>query len=123
MTFLSALFGSSTPNKPATNVFDIVTHAATLASNPRDIDPILDNMRTITASLKPNVQLTPAEQRELFNIYLSIEKYLIDSDPIRVFSKDELRKKMSPELHAELEAYESQLQGNNKQIKGKKSQN
>lgn len=119
MSFLSALFGSPAHTNPASNVFDAVTHAATLASNPREIDPILDNMRTLTANLKPNVRLTTTEQRELFNIYLSIEKYLVDRDPIRAFNKDELRKKMSPELRAELKAYEDQLHGNNNQTKRK----
>lgn len=112
MSFISVLFGKPTHNTPAGNVFDAVTHAATLASNPKEIDPILDNMRTLTAGLRPNVQLSLTEQKELFNIYLSIEKYLVNSDPIRAYNKVELRKKMTPELRTQLEAYEKQIPSN-----------
>lgn len=75
---------------------DIVTYAAQLASNPVDIDAILDKVRALTATHEPGTKLSATDEATLVTVYLQIEKYLTTKDPLRAFAKDSLRE-MLPE--------------------------
>lgn len=75
---------------------DIITYAAQLASNPSEIDTILDKVRRITATHEPGAKLSAADEVALTEVYLHIEKYLIAREPLRKFTKEELRE-MLPE--------------------------
>ena len=108
MTFLGIIFGAD-PHQDMDEVktaLDLVTYAANLTSNPSNIDPLLDTVRRITAGLTPGQ--TPSEEniQILLGVYLKIEVYLTKEEPIRTFSKNELRHRLSTNLRAQLEAYE-----------------
>lgn len=92
-----------------TNVLDMVTYAAGLVSNPATVDPMLDPMRTITASITSLQQLSAQQQNELFTIYLQLEAYLTNKEPIRTFSQTELRAELSYDLQKQLLNYENSL--------------
>lgn len=82
--------------KPVTSdqpqdVIDVVTYFAQFASNPRTIDPILDRLRFITSSLKAGQSLSEDQQSTLAAIYVDLEKYLIEQEPVRKFTKEEIR--------------------------------
>lgn len=91
-----------------TTAIDLVTSTAGLASNPRAIDGTLDKVRAITARLKPGDALSATDEAGLFAAYLDIEQYLMTNDPIRTFSKQELRARINPDLLAKLNTYEKQ---------------
>lgn len=76
----------------------LVTYAAGLVSNPDDIDPLLDDVRAITAKLKPGESPSNQETALIVATYLKIETYLTTKEPIRTFSKEELRGQFSPKL-------------------------
>jgi hypothetical protein len=92
------------PKKTATAVqhsissIDIVTYAAQLVSNPHEIDPILDGLRTITATLPVGSQLSAEQNRSLQNIYLQIEDHLVQKEQVRTFTKEQVRAEMSQKL-------------------------
>jgi hypothetical protein len=86
---------------------DMVTHAAGLASNVREIDPLLDNVRVITAKLQPGQSLSPQETTLVIRTYLKIENYLIHQEPIRTFTKQELRIRLAPDLRKAVTALDS----------------
>ncbi len=75
---------------PITSV-DIITYVAGLASNPVRIDPALDKMRVITAQMQPGQGLTEADQQVLRSVYLDIERYLVNDEPLRNFTPESLR--------------------------------
>jgi hypothetical protein len=75
---------------------DSITGIASLASRPEDIDPILDEMRKITASLEPGTSLRPDDKKALVNVYTQVEQYLIRNDPLRNFTIEELRQHSQP---------------------------
>lgn len=88
--WLRRLFGSAQEG-PATS-FDIITYVASMAADPKAIDPFLDDMRVITSSLTPGDQTISGEaQRKLCGVYISIENYLIKSDQLRNYDQGQLR--------------------------------
>ena len=107
MSFLGSIFGTKQQtNVPMNHILDVVTYVASLASNPDDIDPMLDKMRAITASLGPNQELSKADEQTLLQVYRQIEEYLVTKEPIRTFTKEELRTRIAPELRAQIDGQE-----------------
>lgn len=108
MSFLGSIFGSDS-QQDATEIrtaLDLVTYAANLTSNPSSIDLLLDTVRRITAGLAPGQSPSAENDQVLLGVYLKIEVYLTEEEPIRTFSKNELRHRLSANLRAQLEAYE-----------------
>lgn len=100
MSLFRFLFSSTaltTINRPRT-VVDMVTYAASLASNARDIDPLLDKVRAITSKLKPGESPSIEDSRQLVEIYLKIEDYLTTKEAARNYNRKELRTQLDPLL-------------------------
>ncbi len=70
---------------------DVVVYTASLASDRRRIDPMLDDVRLLTASLAPGQALSDANQAVLTSVYRKLEEYLTKQEPLRVFTQDGLR--------------------------------
>jgi len=107
MPFLSQFFGK--PQKPTTtlhSLLDVVNYTASLASNPKAIDTILDTVRLITSELQRDEPLSAHQQEELIKVYLNLERYLTSKEPLRAFRADELRRKFTPELLEQLHKFE-----------------
>jgi hypothetical protein len=109
MSLFGNFFGkkSQVPLSEATTVLEIVTNTAGLASNLRDIDPILDEVRLVTSSLKPGQTLSEEDDEQLIGAYLRLEEYLITREPIRSFTKEELRNRLSDAMRQRVETYEA----------------
>jgi hypothetical protein len=75
----------------APSLVDLIVYVASLASRPRDIDPILDNLRRITALTQSKHDAQESNKRELERVYLQIEKYLITEEPVLGLSRESLR--------------------------------
>ena len=98
-----------------TTALDLANTAAGFASNQSDIEPLLYRIKQISNQPSSSTLLSPENEALLFNVYLEIEKYLMTSDPIRTFSKEELRNKASRGLRARLEDYEHRVALDKKQ--------
>jgi hypothetical protein len=107
MSFLSALFRSM-PQKTSkiNSAIDLVTYAAGLASNQTSFDPALDTVRGVTSALGAGQVPSAEDDKKLFEVYLQIEQYLTTIDPIRTFTKDDLRTRLSEQLRQQLEDFE-----------------
>lgn len=70
---------------------DVITFLVSLCSDTSKIDQQLDDMRFITARKGPDEPLTTEEQEKLARVYLSVERYLVEKDPVRNFSRQQLR--------------------------------
>jgi hypothetical protein len=83
-------------------ILDIVVVAAEKVSNAKAIEPQLERVREITARLAPDqkVTLNSSEIAELAEIYRHIEHYLTVEEPVRRFTKDELRQSILKESGA-----------------------
>ena len=90
--------GTSPAASGPKTVIDMVVYAAGLVSNSRDIDPILDDMRVVTAKLNPGETPSPSDTKRLISIYLKLEQYLTKKEAIRTFTQKELRSHFTPEL-------------------------
>lgn len=99
-------FGSHQQSEIMTTALDLARTASGFASNQRDIEPLLHKIKQISSQPSSGALLTTEDEKALFGIYLQIEKYLMTSDPIRTFNKEELRNKASRGLRARLEDYE-----------------
>ena len=91
----------------ADSMLSLVVAAAGLTANVGDIDPLLDKVRIITAKLGPDQTPSPAQEKTLVGVYLHIEAYLTTSDPVRSFSKEDIRKRVRPWLRRRIEQYEA----------------
>lgn len=73
---------------------DTIMYMASLASRPKEIDPILDTVRAVTASLPPGGQLTPAQQQSLKEVERRLAIYLTRDEPLRVFTLATLQERI-----------------------------
>lgn len=79
-------------------VVDMVASTAALVSNARDVDLLLDKLRIITVKLNPGEQPTEQDKGELVRTYLSLEDYLVNKEPVRHYTRQELRRRLDPAL-------------------------
>lgn len=88
----SGTFIHSNPvgNASAKTSVDIVIFLASFASNPTQVDPYLDTVRNITSSVTSR-KLSEAEQIKLAEVYLRIEDFLVNKEPLRRFNQKDLR--------------------------------
>lgn len=73
---------------------DVVTYTASLATNKDDIDPILDKVRSLTAKMTPGQPLTPDDEKTLGTVYLELEDYLVEREPLRKFTRENVRQQV-----------------------------
>lgn len=109
MSLFGSLFKSSASSatKVIETPLELATYAGSLASNPADIDPVLDRVRRITTIHSVDGGLSPEDESALLQVYLDLEGYLTTSDPIRTFTKEELRGRLSPDLSTKLTNHET----------------
>lgn len=83
---------------------DSIITTAALASQPGDIDEILVGLRGITARLSSDTSpLTAEDKKELLEVYAKLETYLTSGrDPLRTFSRDEIRARLNEHFVAVL---------------------
>jgi hypothetical protein len=70
---------------------DINVFLAGFVSNSASVDPILDPMREITATLTPSQRPDERQQAVLAQVYLGLEEYLVTKEPLRKFEQKDLR--------------------------------
>ncbi len=80
-----------------TTILDVIQYAAEQASNPAQIDPILDSMRAVTASLPAGQEtvLTVEQKQQLQQTYANLEEYLVSKEPVRQFTPTSVRHKIA----------------------------
>ncbi len=81
---------------------DAVTYAASLVSNPSDVDTTLDKVRQITANLKPGQTVTTAQKSTLVEVYKELETYLVTKEPLRQLTRADLRARLSEDFQQAL---------------------
>ena len=109
MAIFKTLIGKSSQAEIITTALDLTRIAASYASDTRAIEPLLRQIRVISHDARSDGLLSPEEEHAVFDTYFQIEHFLTTSDPIRKFSKEELRGKASRGLRVRLEAYENEL--------------
>ncbi|HSX28255.1 MAG TPA: hypothetical protein VLF60_02290 [Candidatus Saccharimonadales bacterium] len=77
---------------------DIVVLAASLVSNPREIDPILDGLRALTSKLPVGARPSAAQDVELQRLYMQIEDYLVHKEQVRSFTRVDIRQRIGSQL-------------------------
>jgi hypothetical protein len=60
---------------------------------------LLDQMRLITANIKPNQKPDAKQEAALQHTYQQLEQYLAEKDPVRRYPKQELRELIRNKLH------------------------
>lgn len=80
---------------------DTVIHTAELASIPAEIDVTMDKVRVLTAS-RSSGEFTAADKKVLLEVYLQLEDYLVNKEPLRTFSREDLRGALPAEFVKQL---------------------
>ncbi len=73
------------------DALDVVMYTARLASDPRAIEPVLNQIRQLTAAKQPGAQLTPDQITQLKAIYLKLEDHLLTGERLRKFVRADIR--------------------------------
>lgn len=104
MSLLRSFFGTPKQSKETAvqTSLELVTYAASLASNPDDISRYLDKVRDITARLGAAPPPGSKDESALLEVYLQLETYLTTKEPIRTFTASGLRKRLAAPLLAQL---------------------
>ncbi len=67
-----------------------VVYLASLASETKAVDPLLDTLRNITSRWDTSAPLRPAEKQQLQQLVAQIKDYLVHRDPLRDFTPESL---------------------------------
>lgn len=95
MAWFASLFGSNVASgSSGASAIDAVTYLASLASNPREIDTILDDLRQVTAQMTANRPLSDQEQAKLAVVYSKLIDYLVQKESLRKFTREGLSAKV-----------------------------
>ena len=98
-----AIFGGTVQIASITSPLDLVTQTARFVSPPAAIDTLLDPVRSISSLLEPGQKISERDEGTLTKVYLQLEDYLTTKEPLRTFTKEELRKVIDPALRQKLE--------------------
>jgi len=83
---------------------DIVLYAISLSSSPQLITSYQEKLREITAKIRPGENSLSAEtQRSLVDLYVEVENYLIEKEPLKKITKTELRKNIGKKFNVNSE--------------------
>ncbi len=93
MAALSSDAAPATPD-PDQEIIDQIIYLASLASNRREIEPMMDSLRSVTATREANQPLTDQERDKLAKLRANLVDYLIKSDPLRSFTVDTLNQRV-----------------------------
>lgn len=74
---------------------DVIAYVAGLVTNMREIDLILEDLRVMTANHPDGQPFSAAEQTVLIKVYAGLETYLVEREPLRKFTREELRQHIS----------------------------
>lgn len=91
-------FGLPKSAKQIVSSIDIIVYAMGLASDPARVDALVDDMRAITASGGTNDMLSSHDQEVLLQTYRRIEDYLVDDEPLRSFSRQQVRENIEKQF-------------------------
>lgn len=90
--FYNGDVGTIASANPFDSTRETILYLASLASDARGVDPLLDPLRAITS--RADTAHTPADIAALQGVQRRLEQYLIREDPIRVFTKEELQQRI-----------------------------
>ena len=96
MAWLQTFFGSHEDNSKGNTAtpLDVVTYTASLASNPQEIDPLLDKVREVSSRLEPGQPLSAADEEILSSVYNELEHYLVEKERVRKFTLEDVRNRV-----------------------------
>lgn len=78
-------------HQAANTTVDIITFVAALASQQIKVDPILDQLRDLTADLPADSQISAEQEQKLTTIYLQLEDFLTTKEPLRAYTQASIR--------------------------------
>jgi hypothetical protein len=84
------------------NLLDVTIFLASQASERQVIDPLLDTVRSVTAQMRPGQPLTSADRAKLLKVQEQIKDYLINRDPLKVFTKESIERKLAERTSEDL---------------------
>lgn len=96
------------PAQQIVTIIDVVTFAASQASNPAALDATLDTLRAITSGIREGDHAITSEQQEsLKAVYADVERYLVEKEPIRRLTAQDIRRKGAAYFGMDYHAFEA----------------
>lgn len=82
-------------------IIDTIIYLATLASERSVLDPLLNVLRIVTAKLTPDTPMSEEDRKKLFEVQAQLEDYLVNRDPLRKLSREDLDEQIRARLVSE----------------------
>ncbi len=80
---------------PQPTAQEVVAHVAALASNPSDIDAIMDDMRVVTSHIEAGQGAAPVDEEKLYEVYRRLVVYLTRQDPLRQYTEQNIKENLT----------------------------
>src|SRR5688572_10197956 len=80
-------------NDETHKLIDRIMYLSSLASS-KDVEPLLDTLRKVTAGWKEGETMNPADQATLKDLEARIKKYLVTQDPLHDSTLDSLEQRV-----------------------------
>jgi hypothetical protein len=101
MSWLKSFFGPADAPQvvgaESSSAPDVITYLASLASNPREIDAMLDGLRQVTGKSKGGM-LSEQDQMVLADVYQKLLHYLVEQEPLRAYTREEIITKVKKQF-------------------------
>ncbi len=94
-----------------TTLTDSITYLASLASNPSAIQPFLGDVHLAPHSPQASQPTPVIDEQKLLDAYFQLEDYLTTEEPLRNFTREQLRQRLGPEVQAQLNGANVPLAG------------
>jgi len=101
---ITSFFSQEPTYQKTGSPIDIVLYEISLSSSPQFMESYQEKLREITAKIKPTEKiLTTESNKELATLYINIEHYLIEKEPLKKITKTELRKNITEKFNVKAE--------------------
>lgn len=88
-------------SRPQDNLIEKVSYTASLITDVRKVDPLLDVLRSITARAQSAGDLTKQDISKLTDLQTQLEEHLVKREKVRLFTPDSLKLQIQQHLQGE----------------------
>lgn len=85
---------SSPTTSQQPSLVDKIVYLASLVTDQKKIDSMLDTLRVVTAHLKPGEPISPADEAALKVLYARLLTYLVKEDPVHTYTLEALEQRV-----------------------------
>src|SRR5687768_4852876 len=96
--------------KSKSDHIEAIAYVASLVTNSKEVDAVLDRFRQVTSKVYSSDDLTDQDKATLASVQKDLEDYLVDREKLRFFTRESLRLQVEQHLRGENAYKNSKMQ-------------